>query len=178
MRNNFSVIDVYKKKNIKSEIVTQLLYGETFKILKKSRKWLKIRNHTDNYKGFIINKHFSLDQKNTHKICNLSSTLYLQPHKKYKIKKKLSFGSRIKILKKSGNFYKFDNLWIKKKDLKKINIRTKDSFKSVKKFINVKYKWGGKHFAGVDCSGLIQIYLNFNNKFCPRDANEQFRYFE
>ena len=178
MRNNFSVIDVYKKKNIKSGIVTQLLYGETFKILKKSRKWLKIRNHIDNYKGFIINKHFSLDQKNTHKICNLSSTLYLQPHKKYKIKKKLSFGSRIKILKKMGSFYKFDNFWIEKKDLKKIDFKTKNIFSDIKKFNNVKYKWGGKHFSGVDCSGLIQLFLNFNNKFCPRDTKDQIRYFK
>ena len=92
MRSNNSVINVYKKNNIKSEVVTQLLYGDTFKILKKSRKWLKIRNYADNYKGYIINKHFSLDQKNTHKICNLSSTLYSQPHQKYKIKKKNIIG--------------------------------------------------------------------------------------
>ena len=49
---------------------------------------------------------------------------------------------------------------------------------NIDKFINVKYKWGGKHFAGVDCSGLIQLFLNFNNKFCPRDAKDQIRYFK
>ena len=62
--------------------------------------------------------------------------------------------------------------------MKKINITTKNPFKNIKKFINVKYKWGGKHFAGVDCSGLIQIYLNFNNKFCPRDTKNQIKYFK
>ena len=44
MRNNLSTINVYKNKNIKSEIVTQLIYGETFKILKKKRNWIKIKN--------------------------------------------------------------------------------------------------------------------------------------
>ena len=94
------------------------------------------------------------------------------------MKKKLSFGSRIRIINKSGNFYKFDNLWIKKKDLKKANYKTKDIFKNTKNFINVKYKWGGKHYSGIDCSGLVQLFLNFNNKFCPRDAKDQIKYFK
>ena len=80
-------------------------------------------------------------------------------------------------MKKKGNFYKFDNFWINKKDLKKINYKNIDIFKYVKRFINVKYKWGGKHFSGIDCSGLIQIFFNFNNKFCPRDSKDQIKYF-
>ena len=67
---------------------------------------------------------------------------------------------------------------LKKKDLKKINYKQKDIFKNIKKFINIKYKWGGKNFNGVDCSGLIQLFLNFNNKFCPRDAKDQIKYFK
>ena len=39
-----------------------------------------------------------------------------------------------------------------------------------------KYKLGGKHFSGVDCSGLVQLFLNFNNKFCPRDTKDQIKY--
>ena len=80
-------------------------------------------------------------------------------------------------MKKEGNFYKFDYFWINKKDLKKINYKTKNTFKNIKKFINIKYKWGGKHFSGIDCSGLIQLFLNFNNKFCPRDTKDQIKYF-
>ena len=45
-------------------------------------------------------------------------------------------------------------------------------------FLNVKYLWGGKSSEGIDCSALIQVFLNFNNKFCPRDAKDQFKYFK
>ena len=117
MRSNSSVINVYKKNNIRSEVVTQLLYGDTFKKIKKTGSWIKTKNDADNYKGYIKNKKFGSDQKNTHKICNLSATLYSKPHHKYKIKNKLSFESKIKILEKKGDFYKFDHLWIGKKDL-------------------------------------------------------------
>ena len=178
MRNNLSVLNVYKKKSLKSKVVTQLLYGDTFKKLTKSRSSIKIKNDSDYYKGFIKNRNFPPNQKNTHKVYNLKANLFFKPNIKNKLKKKLSFGSKIKIIKKKNNFYKFDNLWIKKKDLKKINYKTKDTFKDIRKFINVKYKWGGKYFNGVDCSGLIQLFFNFNNKFCPRDTEDQIKYFK
>ena len=178
MRNNLSFIKVYKKKSLKSEVATQLLYGDTFKKLKKYGSWIKIKNNLDNYKGYIKNKKFPPNHKDTHKIFVLYSNLYSKPNNKNKISKRLSFGSRIKVLKKKGNFCKFDNLWIKKKNLKKISAKTKDILQNIKKFINVKYKWGGKHFSGVDCSGLIQLSLNFNNKFCPRDTKDQIKYFK
>ena len=178
MRSNLSVINVYNKKNIKSKVVTQLLYGDIFKKLGQSGSWIKIKNNSDNYKGYIKNKKFPSNHKNTHKICVLQSNLYSKPNDKNKIPKKLSFGSKIKVTNKKGKFYKFDNLWIKKKDLKKINFETKDNFKNINKFVNVKYKWGGKHFTGIDCSGLIQLFLNFNNKFCPRDTKDQIKYFK
>ena len=178
MRNNFSIINVHKKNNTKSEVVTQLLFGETFTKLKRNGSWIKIKNDKDGYVGYIKNKKFSSNLKNTHKVYNLFSTIYSKPLSNYKTRKKLSFGSEIKVLEKKDKFYKFDNLWIKKKDLKKINFKTKDNFKYLKKFINVKYKWGGKHFTGIDCSGLIQLSLNFNNKFCPRDTKDQIKYFK
>ena len=178
MRSNYPIINVYKKNNIKSEVVTQLLYGDTFKKIKKKGSWIKIKNDSDNYKGFIKNKSIPSNQKNTHKVYNSYANVYFKPSLKSRIKTKLSFGSKIKILKKKNNFYKFDNLWIKKKDLKEVNYKTKDIFKNIKKFTNTKYKWGGKHFSGVDCSGLIQLFLNFNNKFCPRNTRDQIRYFK
>ena len=176
MRNNLPLVNVYKKKNIKSEVVTQLLYGDTFKKLEKRGSWIKIKNNLDNYKGYIKNRKFPSNQKNTHKVSVLRSDLYSKP--KHKVKKYLSFGSKIKVLDKKNGFCKFDNFWIKKNDLKKINFKTKDPFYNIKKFINIKYKWGGKHFSGIDCSGLIQLFLNFNNKFCPRDAKDQIKYFK
>ena len=59
-----------------------------------------------------------------------------------------------------------------------ISFKEKDTFSKVKIFKNLKYKWGGKSFKGIDCSALVQICLQFNNKFCPRDAKDQVKYFK
>tara|TARA_Y100000590_G_C15621702_1_gene977832 strand:+ start:95 stop:829 length:735 start_codon:yes stop_codon:yes gene_type:complete len=178
VRNNFSVLNVYKKGTNKSKVVTQLLYGDTFKKIGRSGSWIRIKNDSDNYIGYIKNKRFPSKNKSSHKVNVLCSNLFSKPNEKNKIKKKLSFGSKIKVLDKKGNFYKFDNFWIKKENLKKVDFKKKNKFKNINKFINVKYKWGGKHYTGIDCSGLIQLFLNFNNKFCPRDTKDQIKFFK
>jgi len=165
VRSNLSFINVHKKANIKSEVVTQLLYGDTFKILKKKGSWLKIINNLDHYKGFVKKRYFLSNQKYTHKVFKLNANLYLKPNLKSKTREKLSFSSKIKIIKKKGNFYKFDNFWINKKNLKKINYKSKNIFENIHEFIDIKYLWGGKHFSGVDCSGLIHLLFNFNNRY-------------
>ena len=180
MRSNLPVINVYKKKSIKSKLlVTQLLYGDSFKRIKKRGSWIEIKNNLDGYKGFIKKRNFPHNnKKNTHKVYSLFANLYTQPNLKFKTKKKISFGSKIKITEKKNKFYKFDNFWIKKKDLKTIKYKTKDIFKGLNKFSGVKYVWGGKHFSGIDCSGLVQLFFNFNNKYCPRDSKDQIKYFK
>jgi len=178
VRSNLSFINVYKKKNTNAKIVTQLLYGDSFKVIKKQGSWLNIKNNLDKYTGFIKKVKFPPNQIYTHKICSLFANLYLKPNLKFKIKKKISFSSKIKVTEKKGGFYKFDNFWVNKKDLKKKKYKTKNIFKNINRFYGTKYVWGGKHYSGVDCSGLVQLFFNFNNKFCPRDSKDQIKYFK
>ena len=177
LTNNFSVINLYKKPSKKSEVVTQLIFGDSFKIFKKTKKWLKIRIKEDGYKGYVLNKNFVQFLKPTHKINVLKAKVYKFPNKSNKINE-IPFGSKIKVLEKKLNFLKFSNGWISKNDVKPLSHKEKDPFRRVGIYKNIKYKWGGKSFKGIDCSGLIQIFLNFNNKFCPRDAKDQIRYFK
>ena len=115
MRSRLAVINVYRKSSTKSEVVTQILYGDTFKKIQKKRSWIKIKNESDNYKGFIKNNSFLSNQKNSHKVCDLFAKLYSKPNFNSLVNKKLSFGTRINVTKKKKKFFKFDNLWIQKK---------------------------------------------------------------
>ena len=174
--NTFSVINLHKKPSIKSEIVTQMLYGDSFSVSKKNRKWLKITIKEDNYKGFIQSKNFPDYINPTHKVNILKAKIYKFPNKK-KINE-LPFGSKIRIIGSKNNFCKFLKGWINKRDIKPVSFKQKNLFKNITLFRNIRYKWGGKSFKGIDCSGLVQICLNFNNIFCPRDAKDQVKYFK
>ena len=44
LTNNFPIINLHKKPSAKSEIVTQMIYGDNFSILKKSKNWIKIKD--------------------------------------------------------------------------------------------------------------------------------------
>ena len=51
-------------------------------------------------------------------------------------------------------------------------------FSNIKIFTDVKYKWGGLSFKGIDCSALVQVFYKYNNKYCPRDSINQLKFFK
>ena len=175
--NNFPIVDLYKKKSLKSEVVTQIIYGQTFKKIYNFSKWIKIKIKDDNYTGYVKKKKFSPYLKLTHKVSAISANIYKNPNFKKKIAR-LPYMSRIKIEKKVSKFSCFQNKWIETKNIKPLNYKNKNIFNDIKKFKGIKYKWGGKTFKGIDCSALIQVCLNFNNRFCPRDTSQQVKFFK
>ena len=175
--NSYPTINLYKKTSTQSEMVTQMIYGEDFKIINKFSNWMKIKIKDDGYIGYIKNKKFTSCLKTTHKISVLSANIYKNSNFNKKIGK-LAYTSKLKIEKTTSKFSKFQGKWIETKNIKPIKHKNKNIFKDIKIFKNVKYKWGGKTFNGIDCSALIQVCLNFNNRFCPRDTNQQINFFK
>ena len=144
---------LYKDNTKKSEIVSEILYGDKLKIIQRKGKWIKIRNLYDGYTGYI-NKTLSESYfKPSYKINVLKASIYIKKKSNYiKTKKFLSFASKIMILKKEKKFINFHKkYWIKTKDLIKINHTKKNLSKIAKLFLNIKYKWGGVNFTGIDC---------------------------
>ena len=131
LTNNFAVINLHKKPSKKSEIVTQMIYGENFSVSQKKKKWLKIKIMEDKYKGFIQNKNYTKCLRPTHKINKLNAKIYKYPNKKIKINE-LSFGSKIKVTDKKSKFYKFAKGWVDKKDANTISFKEKNIFNKVK----------------------------------------------
>ncbi len=175
LTSTYPIINLHKKRSLKSEIVTQMIYGDSFKILEKKNRWFRIKTFEDNYKGFIKVKKFFKFIKATHKVFNLYSKIYKHPSKKQKVSE-LSFGSKVKITQINGRYGKIHNGWISLNDIKPIKYKEKDIFKRINIFANTKYKWGGKTFKGIDCSALVQVFFNFNNKYLPRDTGDQIKY--
>tara|TARA_B100000963_G_scaffold337280_1_gene333111 strand:+ start:2869 stop:3609 length:741 start_codon:yes stop_codon:yes gene_type:complete len=175
--NIISIKNIYKKPSKKSELISQIIYGDSFSIIKKNGNWIKIKTKEDNYIGFIQNKNYLEFLKPTHKICVLKAKTYKSPNKLKKINE-LSFNSKLKIVQSKNGFLKFTSGWISRKHVRPINFKEKSFFKKIKLFKNIKYKWGGKSYKGIDCSALVQVCLNFNNIYCPRDTIDQVKYFK
>ena len=181
MKNSFfnnSVGNINLKPNSKSEVTSQILYGEKFKILSKKQNWIKIKTYYDNYIGYIRKKKYLQKFNPSKKIFKLKSRIYKRKNKKLiRTNNFLYFGSGISVKARDRNYIEFDNgKWIKKNDVKNINHYEKNFNKILKLFLNTKYLWGGKTSEGIDCSALIQIYFYYNRIFFPRDSKDQIKY--
>ena len=181
MKNSFynnSLGNIYIKPSLKSEVISQILYGEEFKILSKKNSWFKIKTNFDKYIGFIKQKNFLKKFNPSHKIYKIKSQIFTKRDDKFILTRNvLHFGSGISAKKTYKNFIKFDNnKWIKKKDLKKIDHCEKNFVRIFKLFLNTNYLWGGKTSKGIDCSALVQIYFYYNRIFFPRDSKDQVKF--
>ena len=179
MKNNFfykgQFSNIYKKPSRFSEVTSQILYGEKFKILSKNKSWIKIKSLFDNYVGYINNENYVKNYKPTHKVYSLKANIYSKPNNKTKTF--LPFASKFSIIYENKNFIQFDkNKWLKKKDIKKIDHKEKNFLKILRLFLKTKYVWGGKTYSGIDCSALLQLFYYYNNSFYPRDTKDQIKY--
>ena len=179
MKNNYfykkPLSNIYKKPSEASEITSQIIYGEKFKILSKNKNWIKIKTTFDNYIGYIRNKNYTNNHKPTHKVFILKANIFTKTNSKTKYF--LPFASKISIAQKNKKFVEFEkNKWIKKKDIKKIDHIEKNYLKLLKLFLTTKYVWGGKSYKGIDCSAILQLIYYYNNKFYPRDTKDQLKY--
>ncbi len=179
MNNNFyfkgNFSNIYKEPRRSSEVTSQIIYGEKFKIFSKNRNWIKIKSTYDNYIGYIENKKYIQNFNPKYKVNALKAKIYKKPNSVSN--NYLPLGSKLSIEKENKLYVKIDkNKWINKKDIKKINHKEKNFIKFFTKFLNVSYKWGGKTYKGIDCSALLQIFFYYNNLFYPRDTKDQIKY--
>ena len=105
--------NVYETATTKSNLSSQILYGEKFQILQKKKNFLKVRTIYDKYVGFIKVGHFNKKMNQTHKVSVLKSKIYSKPLSRFGTKKFLPFSSEIEFLEKKNNFVKFEkNKWV------------------------------------------------------------------
>jgi len=183
VKNNFfykkTQSNIYRKPSEISEVTSQIIYGEKFKILSENKSWIKIKTSFDNYVGYIKNKDYTNNHKPTHKVFKLKTKIFKRPFNTIKNETKfyLPFASKVSIIQKYKGFIEYEkNKWIKNNDLKNVIKIEKNFIKILKLFLDIKYVWGGKTYNGIDCSALLQLIFFYNNKFYPRDTGDQFRY--
>ena len=149
MKNNFlnkSVANIYFKPSHNSEVVSQILYGEKFKILLKRKKYIKIKTHYDNYIGYIKKDKFLENFKPSYKISKIKSRIFFKRGKRFLSSNHyLYYGSGVCKRNENKKYIEFEkNKWIKKSDIKNIDHHEKNYIKIFKFFLNTKYLWGGK----------------------------------
>ena len=169
-------IPVRSEASEKSEMITQLLFGEFFTILIKDSvsHFTKIHADLDGYEGWIDDKTItSLSYPEWEKISLLPSKIVRERYYRVVDKQKhemwLSAGSILRI--EPGNNI-HGTLSMFSPEMKKNESRLIMEEAS-QEWLNVSYLWGGKSTFGTDCSGLVQNICLQAGKIIPRDAHQQ-----
>ncbi|MDA9977473.1 C40 family peptidase [Flavobacteriaceae bacterium] len=162
---HLSIIPLRKDSTSKSELVSQLIYGELFKVLESNEKWFLIECIDDNYKGWINHSQFKeISEHDLKKVLRIEAK-YLN-NRTAEIETENGTMSII-IGSKISSCSILNHKLNTKTDSK--NSIIENSFK----FLNSPYLWGGRTPYGIDCSGFTQQVYKLNGFQLSRDANQQ-----
>lgn len=121
--NSLAAIPMRAEPSDKSEIVNQILYGETFDILEENEKWSKVKLKHDNYIGWIDKKQWnnvSQHQQTPNVVKEIFQT----------------------IIKDEKNIYVPMGSFVEKRKLNKLSIKN-SILHDAKLFLETPYLWGG-----------------------------------
>ncbi|WP_121665371.1 C40 family peptidase [Mesonia aquimarina] len=154
-----------------SEMVTQLLYGDHFKILEERKKWSKIRIAFDQYEGWVDNKQFIKIDEHIYTDYQAKPEILTSDLIEFVVDNKtndltpISIGANLNALPILD--HSFDGQHVSGKNEKEHILET------AYLYLNAPYLWGGKTPFGIDCSGFTQMVYKMNGYSLLRDASQQ-----
>lgn len=159
-----------KENNHTSEMVSQLLYGDCFRVIGGGEEWYHITSLLDDYSGWIDHKQGKIIPRNEAEKIGINSPAYTTELIDYIETKdnqltSLVLGSNISGVSLLNHTY-LGPSFAKKNRKEKL-------LETASLYLNAPYLWGGKTPMGIDCSGLTQMIYRINGYKIPRDANQQ-----
>lgn len=164
-----TVIPLRAEPSHKSEMVSQLLYGESYKVTDTQGEWLQIVTVHDNYSGWIQNiQHFGVTLESLEHHQNGFGYKVLRPIALNDVPEKqmVTMGA---VLDKNADYT------ISEESMQNLSCQDKIEIleASARKLLDTPYLWGGRTPLGIDCSGFVQLLYSLVGVSLPRDASQQ-----
>lgn len=173
-----SIVPCRKEPASTSEMVTQLLFGETYTVVEDREDWIQIVTAYDNYPCWISGRqHYPISEKEFKEINQtiLSSELVqVISNTKNNSVFPLTIGATLfnyhnTQLNSGPLSFSFEGQTVNSVQKRPV----KDIIETAFLFLNAPYLWGGRSPFGIDCSGFTQLVYKLNGYKIPRDASQQ-----
>jgi cell wall-associated NlpC family hydrolase len=177
---NLSIVPCRREPSDRSEMVTQLLFGDHFQILNRQGSWCYIKIAFDEYEGWIDKKQFLPIEQHTFDILNTTDAFYsnelvqIVKDNKTSLLFPIVMGSALPnfdstecVIENQSYNYEGEFVTANQAFDKAIVIET------AMMYLNAPYLWGGKTPFGTDCSGFTQMVYKLNGIKLKRDAYQQ-----
>lgn len=172
---NLAIVPLRAEASDRSEMTSQVLFGEHFRILEQTEKWSRIEIAFDGYNGWIDNKQFKAiteAQYNSLNTCPivLNADLIEYITTPNNLLQPIPLGASLSFL----DFPEINTESYVFEGLRSSGITSKDNLiKTAFMYLNAPYLWGGKTPFGLDCSGMMQMVYKLNGYKLLRDASQQ-----
>ncbi len=176
---NNPLIPIRAEADERSEMISQLLFGQQIEILETVENWYYIKNLADNYEGWIAKRtvnrrHFTEKAVDTSKFKAAKTPMVICFMTSSVDKVILPGGSMLPPIAREqfelgGELYQIAQLepvYTKNNDGQLV-------VELAQQYTNAPYLWGGKSILGMDCSGLVQVVYSMLGIYLPRDASQQ-----
>ncbi|HEV7783668.1 MAG TPA: C40 family peptidase [Chitinophagaceae bacterium] len=168
---------VRRKPNHRKEMVNQLLFGESVKVLKsRNELWVKIRSMHDGYEGWMTTTLLQeVDELTAGTMSSYAASDMLSIVSADNKTIHIPVGSSLPFFENGvgrigENVYNFPGNYSKRDEQKPSAELVKQL---VGQWLNAPYLWGGRTPLGVDCSGFVQVIYKLMGLDLPRDAWQQ-----
>lgn len=174
---NLSIVPCRKEPSDKSEMVTQLLFGEHFELLDNKGNWQLIKIAYDGYECWIDKKQFhpisSITGISDTTTALTSEIIQLAENKKSGITPVVLGSSLPRFKNKSFSLGKEEYSFEGESILPFPKNKEREITEVAKWYLNAPYLWGGRSPFGIDCSGFTQMAYKMNGIKLKRDAWQQ-----
>lgn len=156
-RTHLACIPLRAQPSHRSELVNQLLYGETYQILKQHEEWYYLQCRHDQYEGWMAAHQYhacSADQW----AADWKGVVTVASQWDATRRQQLYLGS--------PRSEPLPSEWLQKTPIER-------AYAAAESLLYAPYLWGGRTQAGIDCSGLMQVAYRAGGWLLPRDASQQ-----
>lgn len=185
-----SVIPVRAEPSHKSEMVTQVLFGELYQVTEYEDSWCKIKTTFDDYEGWINQRQTNLIAEDEFIRLSRAETpvtldlVQLLSHETERSMIPLVIGSSLPAFHESricvGNDHFFYDGLVSEAFLSEEKYGDANCEKIRRQmvsdamlYLNAPYHWGGRTPFGIDCSGFVQMVYKLQGIKLLRDASQQ-----
>ena len=158
---------------------TELLFGETVRVLERTDTHARVVLDTDGYEGWIRSgmAHRSAGPA-THRVTAQATYALGGPDVKSAPLMRLSMGALVTVGRSDDGWHEIrlpDGTigCIPEQTACPLATREVDFVSVAERFLGVPYLWGGRSAAGLDCSALVQLALQAAGIACPRNSGDQ-----